>query len=136
MLFRSAVGVGAAGKGPGGEAFAPRKRLAGASKRMGGALERMAVQAEKRRRGGDAVEEEEVEVPDEADVGGAKQSTDTAARSKAKGRKRKQAAVDPEDGEAHDDDGSDFEAPQRKARRGRGGAKSTRGRGKKAARAE
>jgi hypothetical protein len=34
------------------------------------------------------------------------------------------------------DDESEFEAPQRKTRKGRGGAKAARGRGKKAAHAE
>jgi DNA excision repair protein ERCC-5 len=134
-FFNGAVGVGAAGKGPGGEAFAPRKRLAGASKRMGGALERMAVQAEKRRSGGQV---EEVDREDDADeVVGTGQSTDTGAPLKAKGRKRKQPAVEAdEDVDDDDGDGSEFEAPQRKTRKGRGGAKAARGKGRKSARAE
>jgi DNA excision repair protein ERCC-5 len=126
-FFNGAVGVGAAGKGPSGEAFAPRKRLAGASKRMGGALERMAAQAEKRRSGGHV---EEVEREGDGDEGiGAGQSTETGATSKAKGRKRKQPAVEADE-DVDDDDGSDFEAPRRKTRKGRGGAKAARGRGK------
>lgn len=137
-FFNGAVGVGAAAKGPSGEAFAPRKRLAGASKRMGGALERMAAQAEKRRKGGDVGEGEEAEAQDERDINAASQSVDTGATQKATGRKRKQTVVEAADDGADDDDddGSDFEAPQRKTKRGRGGAKSTRGRSKKAARAE
>jgi DNA excision repair protein ERCC-5 len=134
-FFNGAVGVGAAGKGPGGEAFAPRKRLAGASKRMGGALERMAAQAEKRRSGGHV---EEVEREGDADEAvGAGQSTDNGAPSKAKGRKRKQPAAEADEAADNDDDDeSEFEAPQRKTKKGRGGAKAVRGKGKKAARAE
>jgi DNA excision repair protein ERCC-5 len=134
-FFNGAVGVGAAGKGRGGEAFAPRKRLAGASKRMGGALERMAAQAEKRRSGGHV---EEVEREGDADEAvGAGQSTDNGAPSKAKGRKRKQPAAEADEAADNDDDDeSEFEAPQRKTKKGRGGAKAVRGRGKKAARAE
>lgn len=132
-FFNGAVGVGAAGKGPGGEAFAPRKRLAGASKRMGGALERMAAQAEKRRGGGHVEEDDSADVQTEDEEVDAQQSADTGAPSKTKGRKRKQSAVDAEERES--EDGSEFEAPSRKSRRGRGGAKSGRGRGKKAARA-
>jgi DNA excision repair protein ERCC-5 len=134
-FFNGAVGVGAAGKGPGGEAFAPRKRLAGASKRMGGALERMAAQAEKRRSGGHVEEGELADAEPESEAVVVQQSTDNNAPPKAKGRKRKQPATEAEvDG--GDDDESEFEAPQRKARRGKGAAKSTRGRSKKAARAE
>ncbi|KAM0702169.1 hypothetical protein Q7P35_011079 [Cladosporium inversicolor] len=134
-FFNGAVGVGAAGKGPGGEAFAPRKRLAGASKRMGGALERMAAQAEKRRSGGHVEDGESADVEPEGEEAGAQQPGDTGAASKAKGRKRKQPATEVEE-DAGDDDESEFEEPRRKSRRGRGGAKSARGRGKKAARAE
>jgi DNA excision repair protein ERCC-5 len=134
-FFNGAVGVGAAGKGPGGEAFAPRKRLAGASKRMGGALERMAAQAEKRRSGGRVEEGELAGDEPEGEESGAQQSADTGAPSKTKGRKRKQPVTEAED-DAEDDDESNFEAPRRKSRRGMGATKSARGRGKKAARAE
>lgn len=130
-FFNGAVGVGAAGKGPGGEAFAPRKRLAGASKRMGGALERMAAQAEKRRSGGRVEDGESADVEPESEEAGA----DTAASSKTKGRKRKQPATEAED-DVEDEEESEFEAPRRKSRRGRGAAKSARGRGKKTARAD
>jgi DNA excision repair protein ERCC-5 len=132
-FFNGGVGVGAAGKGPGGEAFAPRKRLAGASKRMGGALERMAAQAEKRRSGGRVEEGESVDSEPEGEAVDTQQSADTDAPSKAKGRKRKQPATEVEE-DLEDDDESEFEAPARKSRRGRGAAKSARGRGKKAAR--
>jgi DNA excision repair protein ERCC-5 len=132
-FFNGGVGVGAAGKGPGGEAFAPRKRLAGASKRMGGALERMAAQAEKRRSGGRVEEGESVDSEPEGEAVDTQQSADTDAPSKAKGRKRKQPATEVEE-DLEDDDESEFEAPTRKSRRGRGAAKSARGRGKKAAR--
>jgi DNA excision repair protein ERCC-5 len=132
-FFNGGVGVGAAGKGPGGEAFAPRKRLAGASKRMGGALERMAAQAEKRRSGGRVEEGESVDSEPEGEAVDTQLSADTDAPSKAKGRKRKQPATEVEE-DLEDDDESEFEAPARKSRRGRGAAKSARGRGKKAAR--
>jgi DNA excision repair protein ERCC-5 len=132
-FFNGGVGVGAAGKGPGGEAFAPRKRLAGASKRMGGALERMAAQAEKRRSGGRVEEGESADGEPEGEAVDTQQSADTDAPSKAKGRKRKQPATEVEE-DLEDDDESEFEAPARKSRRGRGAAKSARGRGKKAAR--
>jgi DNA excision repair protein ERCC-5 len=134
-FFNGSVGVGAAGKGPGGEAFAPRKRLAGASKRMGGALERMAAQAEKRRSGGRVEEGEPADAEPEGEESGAGQSADSGAPTKTKGRKRKQPVAEAED-DVEDDDESEFEAPRSKGRRGRGGAKSARGRGKKAARAE
>ena len=134
-FFNGAVGVGAAGKGPGGEAFAPRKRLAGASKRMGGALERMAAQAEKRRSGGRVEDGEPADAEPEGQEAGVQQRADTDASSKTKGRKRKQPATEDENG-AEDDGESEYEAPARKSRRGRGAAKSARGRGKKAARAE
>ena len=128
-FFEGGVGVGAAGKGPAGEAFAPRKRLAGASKRMGGALQRMADRAE-RRRGGGGVEEIEGE---EGEVAGTEsEAAVDAGKAKAKGRKRKLPATEVEDGadEVGEEDGSEFEAPKRKTRKGRGGAKSARGRGK------
>lgn len=129
-FFDGGVGVGAAGKGPGGESFAPRKRLAGASKRMGGALQRMAAQAERRRGGAGGVEEVDGEGDEEAGAEG--EATGGAGKSKAKGRKRKLPAAgiaeDADDNE--DEDGSDFEAPKRKTRKGRGGAKSARGREK------
>jgi DNA excision repair protein ERCC-5 len=135
-FFDGAVGVGAAGKGPGGEAFAPRKRLAGASKRMGGALERMAAQAEKRRSGGRVEDGESADVEPDGEEAGAGQSAESGgAPTKTKGRKRKQPVADAED-DVEDDDESEFEGPRRKSRRGRGGAKSARGQGKKAARAE
>lgn len=140
-FFDGSVGVGAAGKGPGGEAFAPRKRLAGASKRMGGALQRMAAQAEKRRGGGYVEDAESASAEPEAGAeaadgnGSAKDSATTTGKSKAKGRKRKQDAVVDDDAD-NDDDGSEFEAPKRKSRRGGGGAKTARGRGKKAASAD
>lgn len=134
-FFNGGVGVGAAGKGPGGEAFAPRKRLAGASKRMGGALERMAAQAEKRRSGGRVEDGESADVEPDGEAAGEQQPADTGAPSKIKGRKRKQPATEVEE-DLEDDDESEFEAPTRKSRRGRGAAKSARGRGKKATRAE
>lgn len=122
-FFEGSVGVGAAGKGPGGEAFAPRKRMEGASKRMGGALQRMAAQAKERRGGRGAAASPAVEP--EADEG----SNDSA---KGK-RKRKEASAEGEEEVAEaDEDGSDFEAPKKKTRKGRGGNASSRGRAKKA----
>lgn len=55
-----------------------------------------------------------------------------AGKAKAKGRKRKLPATEVEDGadEVGEEDGSESEAPKRKTRKGRGGAKSARGRGK------
>jgi DNA excision repair protein ERCC-5 len=140
-FFTGAVGVGAAAKGPGGESFAPRKRLTGASKRMGGALERMAAQAEKRRSGGRVEEDDSADDSPDVDVGIAtdvQQTADASALSRATGRKRKQPAADEDVGDDNDGDASESEAPKRNTKkgRGRGGAKSARGRGKKAARAE
>ena len=55
-----------------------------------------------------------------------------AEKLKAKGRKRKLPAAEVEEDadEAGEDAGSEFEAPKRKTRKGRGGAKSARGRRK------
>ncbi|KAM0717295.1 hypothetical protein Q7P37_007147 [Cladosporium fusiforme] len=128
-FFEGGVGVGAASKGPGGEAFAPRKRLEGASKRMGGALQRMADQARRRRGGGEEDGDGEDDVGEAGDGSG--QMDEQIA--KPEGRKRKQASVE-EENSGDDEDKSEFEAPARKTRKGRGSAKSTRGRGKKAAR--
>jgi len=101
---------------------------------MGGALERMAAQAEKRRSGGRVEDGEPADVEPEDQETGAHQSADPSAPSKTKGRKRKQPVTEAEDDVS--DDGSEFEAPRIKSRRGRGAAKSAGGRGKKAARAE
>jgi hypothetical protein len=102
---------------------------------MGGALQRMAAQAEKRRGAGEPVEEVDGE---EGEVAGTEsEAAADVGKVKAKGRKRKQPAAKVEEGvneegvnEDGDEDGSEFEAPKRKARKGRGGAKSARGRGK------
>lgn len=135
-FFDGSVGVGAAGKGPGGEAFAPRKRLEGTSKRMGGALQRMAAQA-KEKRTGRAGESASAEPEPQSEAAAADDADSTVAgSSKPRGRKRKQAAAEPGSGVDEDDEGSEFEAPKRKSRNGRGGAKSTRRGAKKAVQAE
>jgi hypothetical protein len=98
-------------------------------------LQRMAAQAE-RRKGGGGVEEvdaEEGEAGEAGEAAGIESETDIeAGKSKAKGRKRKLpvAEVEEDADEAGEEDGSEFEAPKRKTRKGRGGAKSVRGRGK------
>lgn len=135
-FFDGSVGVGAAGKGPGGETFAPRKRLEGASKRMGGALQRMAAQAKRRKGAGSESAEPEDDAGASEVANASGDAGEEATRAKPKGRKRKQAPVEEEEEAGDDEEESEFEAPARKSRKRRGGAKNARGRGKKAARAD
>jgi hypothetical protein len=103
---------------------------------MGGALQRMAAQAERRRGGGGGGGVKEVVDGEEGEAGEVagteSEAPVDAGKAKAKGRKRKLPAAEVEEDadEAGEKDGSDFEAPKRKTRKGRGGAKSARGRGK------
>lgn len=113
QFFEGGVGVGAAGTGKGNEAYAPRKRAEQGGKRMGGALKRMAERAQLKRGESGATQAEDGN-GDGADAGEVLEQP-----TKHKGRKRKQDA-------AASDEGSDFEAPKRKAKKGGG-------RGRKAA---
>jgi hypothetical protein len=91
----------------------------------------MAAQAERRRGAGGGVEEVDGEEAGEV-PGIESEAAVDAGKAKAKGRKRKQPAAEVEEDvdENGDEDGSEFEAPRRKTRKGRGGVKSARGRGK------
>ena len=123
QFFSGGVGAGAAGGGK--EGWAPRKRAGeGGSKRLGGALKRMAERADGK------TDTADITVSDAEEA-------DTAAvakpKPKPKGRKRKQDAVataDASTANEDDEEGSEFEAPRRKARKARGGAQTARGQGR------
>ncbi|KAK4545441.1 hypothetical protein LTR36_002791 [Oleoguttula mirabilis] len=135
-FFDGGVGIGAAGVSRRGEAFAPRKRVAG-SKRMGTALGKLAERARVQR--GDTV-------PEAANEGGpadgsgegdrdATVSTGNAAVGSKKRKTRKAPAPAPVAAAAGsaDEDGSEFEEePQKKGRKKAVPGKPTRSRRKRA----
>lgn len=119
-FFDGGVGVGAAGRGQRGEAFAPRKRV-DASKRMGKAMGKLAEQAKAVRAGNvvDGNEEDVSEDPGEA-VGGTESVQDGSAR---KNSSRRSAPDEP--GDASDDPNRSA-APRGKGRKRKNATKPTR----------
>ncbi|KAK5123357.1 hypothetical protein LTR85_002789 [Meristemomyces frigidus] len=130
-FFDGGVGIGAAGTNSRGEAFAPRKRVAG-SARMGKALGKLADRAKVQR--GDTLPEVTAEGERTNDGAEGGQDEPVSATGAAKGTKKRKTRKAALPLESEDDDGSDFdEEPRKKSRKKKAvSGKTTRGRRKRA----
>lgn len=125
-FFDGGVGIGAAGANSKGEAFAPRKRVAGGA-RMGKALGKLADRARVRR--GDTQPEEAAEDgPADADVEGA--SEEAVLTKATKKRKTRNPAKCVASAGSADEDDSQFEEPLNRSRKKAACGKAGKGRRK------